>query len=70
MVRHMFDVMHCEKKLAINVLKTILGEKDTKKVQHDLQALGINQFLWLKLHPTKFGEIIMPTASWVMPKKE
>jgi hypothetical protein len=59
----MFDVMHCEKNLAINVLKTILAEKDTKKVQHDLQALGINQPLWLKLHPAKFGEIIMHATS-------
>jgi hypothetical protein len=66
----MFDIMHCEKNSAINVLKTILGENNTKKVQHDLQALGINQSLWLKLHPIEFDEIITPTASWVMPKKE
>jgi hypothetical protein len=62
--------MHCEKNLAINVLKTILGEKDTKKVRHDLQALGISQSLRLKLHPTKSSEIITPIASWVMPKEE
>jgi hypothetical protein len=62
--------MHCEKKLAINVLKTIVGEKDTKKVQHDHQALGIGQSLWLKLHPTKSSEIIMLIASWLMPKEE
>jgi hypothetical protein len=66
----MFDTMHCEKKLAINVLKTILGKKYTKKVEHDLQALGISQSLWLKLHPTKSSEIIILTTLWVMPKEE
>ncbi len=49
-MHHMFDVMHCEQNLAINVLKTILGEIDTKKVQHNIQALGIYQSLWLKPH--------------------
>jgi hypothetical protein len=66
----MFDTMHYEKKLAINVLKIILGEKYTKKVEHDLQALGISQSPWLKLHPTKYSEIIIPITSWVMPKEE
>jgi hypothetical protein len=33
--------MHCEKNLAMNVLKTMLGEKDTKKVHQDLEGLGI-----------------------------
>jgi hypothetical protein len=40
-IQHTFDGMHCEKNLAINVIKTIIDEKDGKKVRQDLQALGI-----------------------------
>jgi hypothetical protein len=66
----MFDVMDCEQNLAVNILKTILGEKDTKKVWHNFQALGICQFLWLKPHrQQKSSESIMPIAPWVMPKE-
>jgi hypothetical protein len=36
-------VMHCEKNLVVNILKTIFVEKDTKKVRQDLQALGVCQ---------------------------
>ncbi len=62
--------MHCEKNLAINVLKTSLGEKDTKKVWHDLQACDIRPTVWLQPHPTRIGETTMPIAPWVMPKEE
>jgi hypothetical protein len=41
MICHTFDVMHCEKNLAVNILKTMLGEKDTKKICRDLECLGI-----------------------------
>lgn len=57
-----FDVMHCEKNLDVNVLKMILGEKDKKKVQLDLQVASVHDSLWLKLHPTKVGETIMHHA--------
>jgi hypothetical protein len=60
--------MHCEKNMAINVLKTLLGEKDTKKVRHDLQACGIRPIMWLQSHPTRIKETIVPIAPWVMPK--
>lgn len=39
--------MHYENNLAINVLKTLLGEKDTKKVWHDFQACGIQPTMCL-----------------------
>jgi hypothetical protein len=62
--------MHCEKNLAVNIIKTIIGEKDTKKVCHDLQALGMQEFLWLKPHPSRSGDIVMPPIPWVMSKEE
>ncbi len=58
----MFDVMHCEIFFAINVKKTILSKKDTKKMQQVLEDLGVYDFLWLKLYHTKVGETIMPTT--------
>jgi hypothetical protein len=61
--------MHCEKNLAINIIKTILGENDTKKVHHDFQALGVWESLWLKLHPSRRGDILMTPTPWVMPKE-
>lgn len=57
------------KKFAVNILKTILGEKDNKKVKGDLEKLGIRgQPLWLKPHPTRIGESIL--TPWVMPKED
>ncbi len=41
MIQHTFDVMHCEKNLAINVMKIVFGEKDNNKVHWDLESLGI-----------------------------
>jgi hypothetical protein len=62
--------MHCEKNLVHNVIKTVLGKKDSKKVRHDLQALGVQEHFWLKLHPSKSDEALMPKAPWVMHKEE
>jgi hypothetical protein len=62
--------MHCEKNLAMNILKTILGEKDNKKIRSDLEELGICQPPWLKPHPTRIGESIMALVPWVMPKED
>jgi hypothetical protein len=61
--------MHCEKNLNVNILKTILGEKDSRKVINDLQDLGVCDSLWLKPHPTKIGEIVMFPAPWAMHKE-
>jgi hypothetical protein len=51
--------MHCKKNLVVNVLKIILSEKDNKKVRLDLRVVGVCDYLWLKLHPTKLGETVM-----------
>jgi hypothetical protein len=57
--------------LAINVFKTIFGEKGAKKVQHELQALRVCEYSWFKSHPLKSIETIMPTTlSWVIPKEK
>lgn len=42
-IRNSLDIMHCEKKFAENILKTICGsqEKDSVKVCRDMQREGI-----------------------------
>ncbi len=71
LIQHTFDVMHYEKNFVVNILKTILGEKNNKKVKGDFEKLGIcGQPLWLKPHPTRIGESIMPLTPWVMPKED
>jgi hypothetical protein len=36
-MRHTLDVMHCEKNVCENMLKTIFGEKDIMVVKRDMQ---------------------------------
>jgi hypothetical protein len=62
--------MHCEGFLIVNILQTILGEKDNINVKTNLQELNVCEELWLKLHPTKSGETTMPLTPWVMPKDD
>ena len=45
-LRHMLDLMHCEKNVCENILKTIMGEKDTAAVRLDMQQMGIRPQLW------------------------
>ena len=47
-VRHVLDVMHCEKNIAENILKTTFGEKDSPSVRADMQAWGIQAHLHLQ----------------------
>jgi hypothetical protein len=54
----------------MNILQTILGEKDNRIVKVDLEDLSVCEELWLKPHPTKSGEITMPLTPWVMPKDD
>lgn len=54
----------------MNILQTILGEKDNRNVKAELQDLNVCEELWLKPHPTKSGETTMPLTPWVMPKDD
>jgi hypothetical protein len=40
-VRHVLDVMHCEKNLCENVIKIIFGEKDMVAIHRDMEEVGI-----------------------------
>lgn len=69
MIRHVLDVMHCEKNLCENILKTIWGLKDSLKVRLDLTEVNIRP----ELHPIpgkKPGSLALPAAPYVLSKKE
>ena len=39
--------MHVEKNVCENVVKTILGEKDSIASRRDMEAIGVREELWL-----------------------
>ncbi len=41
LIHNTFDVMHCEKNLCKNVVKTIFGNKDTMAIREDFKDCGI-----------------------------
>jgi hypothetical protein len=58
--------MHCEQNFANNFLKTIIGEKDTMKVWHDLRCKGIRPHLWLIANLRRGGKMLKPLAPYVL----
>jgi len=62
--------MHYEMNLAKNFLKTIMGKKDIVKVRRDLQPRKICPHFWLIPNPKKGGEMMKPTAPYVLSDAE
>ncbi len=50
LVRHTLDMMHCEKNVCDNMVKTIFGEKDTVIVHKDMEEIGILSFRTINTH--------------------
>jgi hypothetical protein len=48
LVRHILDLMHCEKNVCENILNYLLGEKDKPQVRNDMQRRGIRSHLHLR----------------------
>ena len=65
-VRHILDVMHCEKNISENFLKTTFGEKDTPAVRADMQARGIRPHLHLQQIGPNRDRLYMPDAPYVL----
>ena len=65
-MRHVLDVMHCEKNLCENFLRTTMGEKDTPAVRADIQARGIRPHLHLQPCGPNGDQLHMPSASYVL----
>ena len=65
-VRHVLDVMHCEKNLAENILRTTFGEKDSPAVRADMEARGIRPQLHLQPCGPNRDRFYMPDAPYVL----
>ena len=69
LIRHTLDVMHSEKNIAENIMKTIFGKKDTLGAHLDMKEAGICKHLWL-VQGVKLGSVILPRSSHVLMKEE
>jgi hypothetical protein len=65
-MRHVLDVMHCEKNIAENILKTAFGEKDSPSVRADMQVRGIRAHLHLQPTGPNRDRFYMPDAPYVL----
>ena len=66
LVRHVLDVMHCEKNIAENILRTTFGEKDSPSVRADMEARGIRPHLHLQPCGPNRDRFYMPDAPYVL----
>lgn len=65
-MRHVLDVMHCEKNISENILRTAFGEKDSPSVRADMQARGIRPHLHIQTTGPNRDRFFMPDASYVL----
>jgi hypothetical protein len=69
-IRHVFDVMHCEKNLCENILRTLMDETDHCRGREDMQEMGIREELWLQPSTDKPGEFNKPHPTYVLTPAE
>ena len=69
-VRNTIDVMHIEKNIAENLIKTLFGEKDTPNVRLDMQSKNIRPHLWLRRVDDDVNKALMPDAKYVLSKPD
>ena len=69
-MRHMLDVMHCEKNLCENIVKTLWGEKDSPAVRKDLQDMNMRPHLWLQELRRAQEEYFIPDAPYILKENE
>ena len=65
LIRHTLDVMHCEKNLCENIIKTF-GETDYPRGRMDYEDMGVRPGLWLRRTPATQGRLFMPHAPYVL----
>ncbi len=70
LIQHTLDVMHIEKNVCKNVIKFIIGVKDTFRVCRNMEVCGVQKHLWLKRDPHNPGKIFQPIVSYLLKPKE
>ena len=68
-IRHTLDVMHVERNVSNNILKHIMGEKDSVAGRRDMEEAGRFEQLWLQ-RDGEAGDYVMPAAPWVFTPAE
>ena len=68
--RHILDVMHCEKNLCENMLRTLMGMNDSPGSRVDAEDLGIREEIWLQPSQRQEGEYVMPHAPYMLKPNE
>jgi hypothetical protein len=66
LIRHTLDVMHCEKNLCENIIKTLFGETDFPRGRMDFKDMGVRSNLWLRQTDGTDGRLFMPHAPYVL----
>lgn len=66
LIRHLLDVMHSEKNLSVNLMKTIFGQKNTAKVRQDMEVKGEWPHIWLQRHSHNARLSVKPHATCVL----
>lgn len=68
-MRHTLDVMHIERNVMDNILRTVLGDKDTPAVREDMRELSIRPGLWLQERDDiPAGTKLKPHAPYVLDR--
>jgi hypothetical protein len=68
--RHLLDAMHCEKNLCENMLKTVIGTKDSYGSRQDMQEIGIRSDLRLEPSRNERELFTLPTAPYILSRTE
>jgi hypothetical protein len=69
-IRHVLDVMHCEKNLCENILKTLFGMNDSPGSRQDVQDLNIRPEIWLQPPRRQGDQYYMPHAPYILKPME
>lgn len=68
LVRHILNVMHCDKNLCENLIKVIFGEKNVVAIWRDMEKVGIWPQIWLQ--QVANGSYMKPIAPYVLTYEE
>ena len=68
--RHVLDVMHCEKNLCENIVKTLWGMNDSLGSRIDAHELGIREEIWLQESRRRQDEYYMLQAPYMFKPHE
>ena len=66
LVRHVLDVMHCEKNIADNLFSTLLGLKDAPPVRNDMKEANCKRSLHIRRARPPLTGFIVPTAPYIL----